>query len=137
MYLGMFSEIEIAFIVIFVMVFGIIIWLGKLVKRIPRDSIFSKLDKNGFLFRSIFSSYDVIIDIISSEPIHVKLIYSESDIEEYDTSDEEIEIFYSSVHSKNIKISFPKKIGMKRYIFVYGKPESYIVAKFSICDRDK
>lgn len=132
MYFGIFSAWELAFLIIFAIVVGIVLFLGKLVETIPQDTMVSNINENGFLFREIVSENDIRINITSSDPVFMKLIYSDSVIKEYDNSEDDVEIFCETLESKSISYSFPRKGNTRRYMIVYGKPNAYVISKFGI-----
>lgn len=135
MYFGIFSAWELTFLIIFGMVVGIVLFLGRLVEKIPQDTMVSNINENGFLFKEIVSENDVNINITSSDPVIMRLVYSNSVIKEYDDSNDEVEVFCETLESKSISYWFPRKTKMRRYMFVYGRPNAYVISKFGILNN--
>ncbi len=132
MYFGIFSVWELTFLIIFFIVVVIVVGLGKLVKTMPQDTLVTNINENGFFFKEIVSEGSVTINVLSSDPVSIKLVYSDSEIKEYDDSLEEVEVFHDSIESKSISCSFPRNGKMRRYMIVYGKPSAYVISKFGI-----
>ena len=132
MYFGIFSAWELAFLIIFFLVVGIVVGLGKLVRTMPQDTLVTNINENGFFFKEIISENSVTINVLSSDPVSIKLVYSDSEIKEYDDSPDEVEVFHDSIESKSISCSFPRNGNMRRYMIVYGRPNAYVISKFGI-----